>query len=190
MVGFLCLLFFFLSFFLSLLFGSGMPGCCLHTAVWLLILLSVGVNASFPAQCQSTLPSVHPGRLEDLVRREKESTGCHSAGPALRVSHTVHPGRRRPARWAGTSQASPPHGAPVPHPVQKRKTCNEALHDMKVGGWHTGAKPHYRRTEVVRSCLAASNSLQGSPSWPLPPQLQLPHPKVWALSQERGPTLV
>lgn len=124
--------FFFFSFFLSLLFGSGMSGCCLHTAVWLFVLLSVGINASFPAQRQSTLPSVHPGRLENLVRREKESTGCHSAGLALRVSHTVHPGRQRPARWAGTSQASPPHGAPVSHPAQKRKTCNEA--HMKVEG--------------------------------------------------------
>lgn len=112
--------FFFLSSFLF--FGSGMPGCCLHTAVWLFVLLSVGINAGFPAQRQSTLPAVHPGCLEDLVRREMESTGCHSADPALGVSHTVHPGRQRPARWAGTSQASPPHGAPVLHPVKNKKT--------------------------------------------------------------------
>lgn len=57
--------FFVFAFFPSFLsfFGFGMPRRCLHAAAWLFILLPVGVNASFPTQCQSALSAVHPGRL-------------------------------------------------------------------------------------------------------------------------------
>lgn len=34
--------------------------------------------------------------------------------------HVPNCATQRPARWAGTSQASPPHRALVPHPLQNR----------------------------------------------------------------------
>lgn len=51
---------------------------------------------------------------------------------------------------AGRDQPGGQPGQPSPRgssatPVQKTKTCD----DVKVGGWHTGAKPHHRRTEGV-----------------------------------------
>lgn len=102
--------FFFFSFFLSHFFGSGMPGCCLHTAEWLFILLSVGINASFPAQRQSTLPAVHPGCLQDLVRRERKAQDVTQlALPSGRPTLCTQAGRDQPG-WAGTSQAGPPTG--------------------------------------------------------------------------------
>lgn len=82
-------------------------------------------------------------------QERKESTGCHSAGPALRASHTVHPGRQRPARVGRDQPGRPSHGAPVPHPVQEGRHAMEALAGVREGRWHTGAKPHHRRSEVA-----------------------------------------
>lgn len=112
---FLCL-FLFLPFSL---FGFGVPDRCLHAAVWLFVLLPVGINAGFPTQRQSTLSAVHPGRLKDLVRREKENTAHHSAacGPHARVPHTARLGK------AGRDQP----GQPFPQGSQCRTSC-------KLGG--------------------------------------------------------
>lgn len=163
------LFFAFLPFFLSLVFGSGMPGCCLHTAVWLLVLLSVGINASFPAQRQGTLSAVHPGCLQHLVRKEKESTGCHPAGPASRLSHTLRAGRQRPARWAARPA--------LPMGLQCH-TCaeNQDMQWCESGGMAYRSKATPQEDRSGRSCVAASSSLQGSlscncsvpGSWPSP----------------------
>lgn len=169
----LAVFFWFFPFFLSLVFGSGMPGCCLHTEVWLFVLLSVGINASFPAQCQGTLPAVHPGCLQHLVRKEKESTGCHSAGPASRLSHTLWAGRQRPARWAARPA--------LPTGLQCH-TCaeNQDMRWCESGGMAHRSKATPQEDRRGRSCVAASSSLlEGSLSWLLPAQDNCSVPGSW-----------
>lgn len=126
-----------------------MPARCLHAAAWLFVLLPVGVNASFPTQRQSALSAVHPGRLEDLVRREKGKTQHVTELPVV-------PGM--PSTAAGTS---PSCRAPSAAPCTNWKdTCDEALADVKVGRMAHKSKATPWEDRSGRSCLAAPGSLQ------------------------------
>lgn len=184
--GFLCLLFF--SFFLSLFFFWFRHAWCLSSHCSVFTCPPLGWHkCQLPSATPEHSSCGSPGLPLAPGQREKESTGCHSAGRALRVSHTVHPGRQRPARWAGTSQASPPQGAPVPHPVQKRKTCDGSTCWCGSVGVAHRSKTTPQEDRSSTSCLAASSSLQGTPADLYQPSWTCP---VQVLALSPGPKLV
>lgn len=117
--------FFFLSFFLSLFL---VPACLLlssHCSVLIHPLLGwhkCRLPSAMPEHSSFGSPWLPrgPGQERRGKHRMSLSWSCPQGVPhcASRQAGT--------SQVAGTSQASPRHA------VQRRKTCNEALHDVKV----------------------------------------------------------